>query len=231
MIRAAFMRSLRRSPVTIVMGLDQLETLELPAAAQTHIDVALSIVDHLNTQLVPLDAELRAIAAPWPATRALQAHYGIGPLTGGPGQISGGATAAFHGCRSAVGANRARQAPGRRPERARVRRARRGSLAGGDAGVASGPDLATGPRCGLNRREPDSNRGHHNSRSCRGLQTAGKRGGRREFLHVESFTPSAGLLENWRQHVLADRGARPPLPWALIRVAAVVDTVIDGTGS
>jgi transposase len=58
-----------------------LEALELPGAAQTQVNVALSIIDHLNTQLVPLDAELRAIAGRWPATRALQAHYGIGPLT------------------------------------------------------------------------------------------------------------------------------------------------------
>lgn len=58
-----------------------LETLELPAAAHTQVDVALSIIDHLNGELAPIDAELRAIAARWPATRALQAHYGIGPLT------------------------------------------------------------------------------------------------------------------------------------------------------
>jgi transposase len=58
-----------------------LEGLELPHAARTQIEIALRLIDHLNVQLVPLDRELRQIANSWPGTKALQAHYGIGPLT------------------------------------------------------------------------------------------------------------------------------------------------------
>jgi transposase len=57
------------------------EGLELPHAARTQIEIALRLIDHLNVQLVPLDRELRQIANSWPGTKALQAHYGIGPLT------------------------------------------------------------------------------------------------------------------------------------------------------
>jgi transposase len=58
-----------------------LEGLELPEAARTQIDMALQTVDHLNAQLGPLDAELRAYARRQAGCRALQAHYGIGELT------------------------------------------------------------------------------------------------------------------------------------------------------
>jgi transposase len=57
------------------------EGLELPHAARTQIEIALRLIDQLNVQLVPLDAELRQIANSWPGTKALQAHYGVGPLT------------------------------------------------------------------------------------------------------------------------------------------------------
>jgi transposase len=57
------------------------EGLELPHAARTQIEVALRLIDQLNVQLVPLDRELRQIANSWPGTKALQAHYGVGPLT------------------------------------------------------------------------------------------------------------------------------------------------------
>jgi transposase len=57
------------------------EGLELPHAARTQIEVALRLIDYLNVQLVPLDRELRQIANSWPGTKALQVHYGVGPLT------------------------------------------------------------------------------------------------------------------------------------------------------
>jgi transposase len=57
------------------------EGLELPAAARTQIDVALSVIDHVNERLGPVDRELRQVANSWPGAKALQAHYGIGPLT------------------------------------------------------------------------------------------------------------------------------------------------------
>jgi hypothetical protein len=55
--------------------------LELPHAARTQVEVALRLIDQINVQLEPLDRQLRALAARWPGTKALQAHYGIGPLT------------------------------------------------------------------------------------------------------------------------------------------------------
>jgi transposase len=58
-----------------------LEALELPHAARTQVEVALGLIDQINAQLEPLDRELRQIANSWPGTKALQAHYGIGPLT------------------------------------------------------------------------------------------------------------------------------------------------------
>jgi transposase len=58
-----------------------LEGLALPYAARTQVEVALGLVDQINVQLEPLDRELRQIANSWPGTKALQAHYGIGPLT------------------------------------------------------------------------------------------------------------------------------------------------------
>jgi transposase len=58
-----------------------LEGLELPGAACTQLEVALSMVDELAELLRPLDRELRAYARRQPGCRALQAHYGIGELT------------------------------------------------------------------------------------------------------------------------------------------------------
>ena len=58
-----------------------LEGLELPHAARTQVEVALRLIDQINVQLEPLDRELRPNANGWPGTKALQAHYGIGPLT------------------------------------------------------------------------------------------------------------------------------------------------------
>jgi hypothetical protein len=48
--------------------------LELPPAARTQVEVALRLIDQINVQLEPLDRELRALAARWPGTKALQAH-------------------------------------------------------------------------------------------------------------------------------------------------------------
>ena len=39
------------------------------------------MIDQINVQREPLDRDLRQIANSWPGTKALQAHYGIGPLT------------------------------------------------------------------------------------------------------------------------------------------------------
>lgn len=57
------------------------ESLELPEAAQAHLSVALSSVDHVKAQMAPLEGRLRQIAKTWPGPQALQVHYGIGELT------------------------------------------------------------------------------------------------------------------------------------------------------
>jgi len=55
--------------------------LQLPAAAREQLTVALALIDALDAQLTPLDAELRDYAKHQPGCRALMRHYGIGPLT------------------------------------------------------------------------------------------------------------------------------------------------------
>ena len=55
--------------------------LELPAAAREQITIALAMIDAHDTQLVPLDQQLREYARRQPGCRALMRHYGIGPLT------------------------------------------------------------------------------------------------------------------------------------------------------
>jgi transposase len=58
-----------------------LTSLALPPAAREQITIALTLIDAHDTQLAPLDAELRAYAKRQPGCRALMRHYGIGPLT------------------------------------------------------------------------------------------------------------------------------------------------------
>src|SRR4051812_25596758 len=55
--------------------------LALPSAAQGQITIALAMIDAHDTQLAPLDYELREYAKRQPGCRALMRHYGIGPLT------------------------------------------------------------------------------------------------------------------------------------------------------
>jgi transposase len=53
----------------------------LPAAARAAVEVALRSIDRVNDELVPVRLELTRLARAQPGCRALQAHYGIGPLT------------------------------------------------------------------------------------------------------------------------------------------------------
>jgi transposase len=59
----------------------QLTRLELPDSARTVIRTALAMVDHIDEQLAPLEAELRSFARRQPGCLALQGHFGIGELT------------------------------------------------------------------------------------------------------------------------------------------------------
>src|SRR3954447_24113889 len=53
----------------------------LSEAAREQVTVALAIIDALETQIAPLDKQLRAYARRQPGCRALMTHYGIGALT------------------------------------------------------------------------------------------------------------------------------------------------------
>jgi transposase len=56
-----------------------LAPLDLSSAAQRQITVALAVIGHVNSQLAPLDRDLKAFARAQPGCRALMRHYGIGP--------------------------------------------------------------------------------------------------------------------------------------------------------
>jgi transposase len=58
-----------------------LAALALPEAARERIQVGLTIIDAIDAQLAPLERELRALARRQTGCRALQRHFGIGPLT------------------------------------------------------------------------------------------------------------------------------------------------------
>jgi transposase len=58
-----------------------LTSLELPPAAREQVTIGLALIDAHQTQLAPLDADLRAYANRQPGCRALMRHYGIGRLT------------------------------------------------------------------------------------------------------------------------------------------------------
>jgi transposase len=62
-------------------GREFLDALELPEAARERIEVSLSMIEALDRQLAPLEAELRRLARRQTGCRALMAHYGIGELT------------------------------------------------------------------------------------------------------------------------------------------------------
>jgi transposase len=62
-------------------GREFLAGLELPEAARERIEVALALIEALDRQLAPLEAELRLFARRQPGCRALMRHYGIGELT------------------------------------------------------------------------------------------------------------------------------------------------------
>lgn len=60
---------------------ERLEKLELPEAARKAVDLSLAMIDHINEELEPIEAELRACARAQTGCQALREHYGIGELT------------------------------------------------------------------------------------------------------------------------------------------------------
>ena len=62
-------------------GREWLAELPLPDTAREQVRIALEMADALDAKLPPLDRYLRAYARRQVGCQALQAHYGIGPLT------------------------------------------------------------------------------------------------------------------------------------------------------
>jgi transposase len=99
-----------------------LEGLSLPEQAREQITVGLAMVDAVQAQMDPLDRELRAYARRQAGCKALQAHYGIGPLTsvtilaelGDAGRFSSSRAAVrYAGMDITVHQSDSRRAPGR----------------------------------------------------------------------------------------------------------------------
>jgi len=59
----------------------ELCTVELSPAGRQMVDTALVAIDALTAQIKPLRRQLCAVACRQPGARALQSHYGIGPLS------------------------------------------------------------------------------------------------------------------------------------------------------
>ncbi len=64
-----------------VEGREHLQSLDLPAAARKVVDLCLKMIDHINEELEPIEAELRSYARTQAGCRALMNHYGVGELT------------------------------------------------------------------------------------------------------------------------------------------------------
>ncbi|CAN5828135.1 hypothetical protein BH23ACT11_BH23ACT11_12920 [soil metagenome] len=60
---------------------ERLERLGLSPAARKMVDHALSMIDHINAELAPIEKELKSYARRQAGCRALMEHYGIGELT------------------------------------------------------------------------------------------------------------------------------------------------------
>ena len=70
----------QRRSLLIGDGREWLAAQPLPAAAREQVTVALAMIDGIEVQIAPLDKELRAYAQRQSGSKALMAHYGIGPL-------------------------------------------------------------------------------------------------------------------------------------------------------
>jgi transposase len=64
-----------------IEGRARLEEMELPAAARQVVALSLNMIDHINEELEPVEAQLRAYAGSQAGCRALMEHYGVGELT------------------------------------------------------------------------------------------------------------------------------------------------------
>jgi len=63
-------------------GTEQLASITVPAAAHYAVDAGMRQVDRLTAEMLPLRKQIVALGSRQPGCRALQQHYGIGPLLG-----------------------------------------------------------------------------------------------------------------------------------------------------
>ena len=80
----------------------RLERLELPEAARKTVDLSLGMIDHINEELRPIEAEIRSFARRQAGCKALMGHYGIGELTSVAILAELGHTRRFSNSRQAV---------------------------------------------------------------------------------------------------------------------------------
>jgi transposase len=64
----------------MVGGRQWLAVQPLPETAREQVTIAIAMIDALESQLAPIDKELRAYARRQPGCQALMSHYGIGEL-------------------------------------------------------------------------------------------------------------------------------------------------------
>jgi transposase len=64
-----------------IEGRAHLEEMELPAAARKVVELSLAMIEHINEELEPLEAELVAYARAQAGCKALIEHYGVGELS------------------------------------------------------------------------------------------------------------------------------------------------------
>jgi transposase len=62
-------------------GRERLRGLDLPGAARKVVEVCLRMIEHINEEISPIEAQLRAYARAQSGCRALMEHYGVGELT------------------------------------------------------------------------------------------------------------------------------------------------------
>lgn len=69
------------APLASDEGRSALAAAELTPATRQAVDVALDQIDAANTTLAPIKLQIARLSRRQPGCRALQVHYGIGPLT------------------------------------------------------------------------------------------------------------------------------------------------------
>ena len=91
-----------RRSLMIGDGREWLAAQPLPEAAREQVTIALAMIDALETQIAPIDKQLRSYARRQRGCQALMAHYGIGELIAVTILAELGDARRFHNSRDAV---------------------------------------------------------------------------------------------------------------------------------